>query len=136
MQKKQLAWVDSVLTVATEPWVIVVGHHPIYSAHPTRENSKELVEYLNPILNRHNVDFYIGAHDHIFQHLKDTQSKIDYFVNTAASEVRPASTNEMTIFTASSPGFSICSATKTNLSIYFIGIEGKSNFYKYTREKK
>ena len=133
--KKQLAWVDSVLTVATEPWVIVVGHHPIYSAHPTRENSKELVEYLNPILNRHNVDFYIGAHDHIFQHLKDTQSKIDYFVNTAASEVRPASTNEMTIFTASSPGFSICSATKTSLSMYFINIEGNA-IYKYTREKK
>lgn len=132
--KKQLAWVDSVLTVAKEDWIVVVGHHPVYSAHPTRGNSKELVEYLNPILNKHNVDFYIGAHDHIFQHLKDPKSKIDYFVNTAASEVRPAATNEMTIFTASSPGFSICSATKTSLSMYFINVEGNA-IYRYSREK-
>lgn len=133
--KKQLAWVDSVLTVATEHWVVVVGHHPVYSAHPSRGNTKALVDQLNPILNKHNVDFYIGAHDHIFQHLKDPDSKIDYFVNTAASEVRPPATNEMTIYTASSPGFSICSATETSLSIYFINIEGKV-IYHYIREKK
>lgn len=133
--KKQLAWVDSVLTVSTEQWVVVVGHHPVYSAHPTRKNTKELVEQLNPILNKHHVDFYIGSHDHIFQHLKDPNSKIDYFVNTAGSEVRSATTNDMTIFAASSPGFSICSATKTNMSMYFIGIEGKA-IYSFTREKK
>ena len=132
--QKQLAWIDSVLTVAYEDWIVVVGHHPVYSAHPTRGNSKELVEYLNPILNKHNVDFYIGAHDHIFQHLKAPESKIDYFVNTAASEVRPEANNEMTIFSASSPGFSICSATKTSLSIYFINIDGKA-IYHYAREK-
>jgi hypothetical protein len=133
--KKQLAWVDSVLSVETEDWVVVVGHHPIYSAHPSRGNSKELLEHLNPILNGHHVDFYIGSHDHIFQHLKDSTSKIDYFVNTAASEVRPAATNKMTVFAASSPGFSICSATKTSLSIYFINIKGEA-IYRYVREKK
>jgi metallophosphoesterase superfamily enzyme len=133
--QRQIAWTDSVLTVAKEDWVVVVGHHPVYSAHPTRKNTKELVEYLNPVMNKHNVDFFIGAHDHIFQHLKDPASKIDYFVNTAGSEVRDASRNEMTVFTASSPGFSICSATKTNLSMYFINIEGKV-IYKYVREKK
>src|SRR4030042_598886 len=132
--QKQLAWIDSVLTVAYEDWIVVVGHHPVYSAHPTRGNSKELMEYLNPILNKHNVDFYIGAHDHIFQHLKAPESKIDYFVNTAASETRPESYNEMTLFSASSPGFSICSATKTSLSIYLINIDGKA-IYHYAREK-
>jgi hypothetical protein len=132
---RQIAWADSVLTVAKEDWIIVVGHHPVFSAHPGRKNTEELVEYLNPVLNKHNVDFYIGSHDHIFQHLKDTASKIDYFVNTAGSEVRPPASNEMTVFTASSPGFSICSATKTSLSMYFINIEGKA-IYRYTREKK
>lgn len=132
--KKQLAWVDSVLAVADEDWVVVVGHHPVYSSHPTRKNTEELVEYLNPLLNKYQVDFYIGGHDHIFQHLKDPDSKVDYFVNTAGSEVRASSTNEMTIFAASSPGFSICSATETNLSMYFINIDGKV-IYTYTREK-
>ena len=132
--QKQLVWVDSVLTVANEDWTIIVGHHPVYSAHPSRGNTKTLVDHLNPILNKHNVDFYIGAHDHIFQHLKAPESKIDYFVNTAASETRPESYNEMTLFSASSPGFSICSATKTSLSIYFINIDGKA-IYHYVREK-
>ncbi|HOU30619.1 MAG TPA: acid phosphatase, partial [Bacteroidales bacterium] len=78
---------------------------------------------------------YIGSHDHIFQHLKDSTSVIDYFVNTAGSSVRDVASNNMTVFAASSPGFSIISATKKDLSIYFIGIEGKA-LYKYIREKK
>lgn len=132
--QKQLIWVDSVLTVANEDWTIIVGHHPIYSAHPSRGNTEALVDHLNPILNEHNVDFYIGSHDHIFQHLKIPGSKIDYFVNTAASETRPESYNKMTVFSVSSPGFILCSATKTNLSIYFINIDGKA-MYHYVREK-
>lgn len=32
---KQLAWMDSVLTVSKEDWVLVVGHHPILQI-PTR----------------------------------------------------------------------------------------------------
>jgi metallophosphoesterase superfamily enzyme len=133
--QKQVHWVDSVLTVEKEDWVVVVGHHPVFSAHPTRHNTKELVEYLNPVLNKHNVDFYVGCHDHIFQHLKDPGSKIDYFVNTAGSSVRQAASNSWTVFTASSPGFSICSATKKELSMYFINIEGRA-IYRYVREKK
>jgi hypothetical protein len=27
--ERQLAWADSVFTVATEQWVVVVGHHPV-----------------------------------------------------------------------------------------------------------
>lgn len=132
--RKQVAWADSVLSAEKEDWVIVVGHHPVYSAHPTRQNTEELVEYLLPVMKKHNVDFYIGAHDHIFQHLKDPSNAIDYFVNTAGSSVRPAATNEMTQFAASSPGFSIVSATGTDLSMYFINIEGKV-IYKYTRTR-
>jgi hypothetical protein len=132
--KQQLAWADSVLSVASEDWVIVVGHHPVYSAHPSRGNTEALVEHLNPILKKHNVDFYVGGHDHIFQHMRDPNSQVDYFVNTAGSEVRPATSNEMTVFAASSPGFSIVGATKTELSIYFIDIDGNP-IYKYSRQK-
>lgn len=132
--EKQIHWVDSVLAVEKEDWVVVVGHHPVNSAHPTRQNTKELVQYLNPVMNKHNVDFFVGAHDHIFQHLKDPNSKIDYFVNTAGSEVRDAASNSMTQFTASAPGFSMVSATKTELSMYFVNMEGKP-IYKYTRKK-
>lgn len=132
--RKQVAWADSVLSAEKEDWVVVVGHHPVYSAHPTRQNTEELVEYLLPVLKKHDVDFFIGAHDHIFQHLKDSTGTIDFFVNTAGSSVRPAATNAMTQFAASSPGFSIVSATRTDLSMYFINTEGKV-IYKYTRTR-
>ncbi|MCU0456408.1 MAG: metallophosphoesterase [Bacteroidales bacterium] len=132
--RKQVSWADSVLSAEKEDWVILLGHHPVYSAHPSRQNTEELVEYLLPVMKKHDVDFFIGAHDHIFQHLKDSTGIIDYFVNTAGSSVRPAATNTMTQFTASSPGFSIVSATKTDLSMYFINIEGKV-IYKYVRNK-
>jgi metallophosphoesterase superfamily enzyme len=132
--QRQVEWVDSVLTVEKEDWVIVVGHHPVFSAHPTRNNTEELVKYLNPVLNKHKVDFFIGAHDHIFQHLRDKGSDIDYFVNTAGSSVRDASSNDMTVFSASAPGFSICSATTKSLSIYFINEKGKA-IYSYSRSR-
>lgn len=132
--KKQLTWVDSVLSVSNEDWVIVVGHHPIYSAHPTRHNTEELVEYLNPLLRKYDVDFYISGHDHIFQHLKDAVCEVDYIVNTGASEVRPAASNKMTVFSASSPGFLVCSATKKNFGVYFVGIDGEV-IYSYEKNK-
>jgi hypothetical protein len=133
--QRQVQWVDSVLAVEKEDWIILVGHHPVFSAHPTRQNTKELVQYLNPVLNKYDVDFFVGCHDHIFQHLKDPASKIDYFVNTAGSSVRDSASNAMTQFTASSPGFSIVAATKTSLSMYFINIDGKA-IYLYSRQKK
>ncbi len=133
--QKQVQWVDSILAAEKEDWIVLVGHHPVFSAHPTRQNTKELVQYLNPVLNKYDVDFFVGCHDHIFQHLKDQGSKIDYFVNTAGSSVRDSASNAMTQFTASSPGFSIVAATKTDLSMYFINIEGKA-IYLYTRKKE
>ena len=36
---QQLAWIDSVLTVAKEDWIVVIGHHPIYAETP-KDNSE------------------------------------------------------------------------------------------------
>ena len=49
---QQLAWIDSVLTVAKEDWVVVIGHHPIYA-----ETSKDEM----CIRDRHCTHFYIRA---------------------------------------------------------------------------
>ncbi|NMC41363.1 MAG: acid phosphatase [Bacteroidales bacterium] len=131
---RQINWTDSVLAAEKEDWVIIIGHHPVFSAHPTRQNTEELLEYLYPVMNKYNVDFYVGSHDHIFQHLKDSTGRIDYFVNTAGSSVRNVARNRMTVFAASSPGFSIISATVNSLEIYFVDINGNV-IYRYTRKK-
>lgn len=84
--KRQLAWVDSVLTVAKEDWVIVAGHHPVYAQTPKdAEERTDMQQRLDPILRRHHVDMYICGHIHNFQHIRQKGSDIDYITNSAGS---------------------------------------------------
>ncbi|HHT23095.1 MAG TPA: acid phosphatase [Bacteroidales bacterium] len=123
--EKQLAYVDSVLTVSKETWTVVMGHHPIYSE--TRKNISErtdLQKRLDPILRKHNVDFYINGHIHNFQHIKIKESPIHYFTNSSASLSRKVKDTEGTQFKSDKAGFSIVSANKTRLAIYFMDGNG------------
>ena len=83
----QLEWLDSVLTDATEDWVLVVGHHPIYA--DTDKSDKERLDMqdrVNSILLKHdNVDMYLCGHIHTFQHIRMDGCDIDYVVNSSAS---------------------------------------------------
>ncbi len=123
--EKQLAYVDSVLTVSKETWTVVMGHHPIYSE--TRKNISErtdLQKRLDPILRKHNVDFYINGHIHNFQHIKIKESPIHYFTNSSASLSRKVKDTEGTQFKSDKAGFSILSANKNRLAIYFMDGNG------------
>ena len=52
----QLEWVDSVLTVAKEDWVIVVGHHPIYADTDKNDTERtDMQRRLDTILVRHRL---------------------------------------------------------------------------------
>jgi len=95
---QQLAWIDSVLTVAKEDWVVVIGHHPIYA-----ETSKDDSE----------------------QHLRVPGSDIDYVVNSAGSLSRKVKPVEGTLFCSPEPGFSIFTADKKELDMHMIDKKGK-----------
>ncbi len=123
----QLEWLDALLGAATEDWVIVVGHHPIYA-----ETYKDEIERLDmqrnvdTILRRHgNVAMYLCGHIHNFQHIRAKGSDIDYVVNSSASLSRNVSPVEGTLFCSPEPGFSVISADKHNLSLYMIDKEGR-----------
>ena len=104
----QLAWIDSVLTAATEQWVIVCGHHPIHADTPKEVSEREdMQRRLDPILRKHHVDMYICGHIHNFQHLRVKGSNIDYVVNSAGSLSRKVNPIEGTQFCSPEPGFSI-----------------------------
>lgn len=131
---KQLAFVDSVLTVSKETWTVVMGHHPIYSETPKNLSERtDLQKRLDPILKKHKVDFYINGHIHNFQHIKTKQSPIHYFTNSSASLSRKVKDTEGTQFKSDKAGFSILSANKSRLAIYFI--DGKGDCI-YGFEKK
>jgi len=133
--KAQLRFIDSVLTVSTEKWKVVIGHHPIYANTTKNEVERtDMQTSLDPILRKHKVDFYICGHIHNFQHIKQKDSPVDYFVNSAASLSRPLESTTGTVFTRDKSGFAVCNVTGSKLTISFINAMGEP-IYSYSKKK-
>lgn len=130
----ELQWVDSVLSVANEDWVIVVGHHPIYAQTPKADSERwDLQQRLDPILRRHKVDAYIAGHIHNFQHIRIDGSEIDYIVNSSGSLSREVAPIEGTRYCSSEPGFTVIAASAQQLKFYFVDKNGDP-IYTITRD--
>jgi 3',5'-cyclic AMP phosphodiesterase CpdA len=133
--KAQLHFIDSVLASSTETWKVVIGHHPIY-AYTTKDSSEraDMQERVDPILRKHKVDLYFCGHIHNFQHIKMSDSPVDYIVNSSASLSRSVKETTGTQFCSDKSGFSICSVTNKTLSFTFVDAMGES-IYNYKKEK-
>ena len=134
----QLKWIDKTLNEATEDWVIVAGHHPMYA--DTKKDlieQKDMQERLLPILQRYKskVAMYVCGHIHNFQHIRRGNDCIDYVVNSSASLARKVNPTEGTIFCSSAEGFSVVSATKKQLNLYMIDKKGEV-IHKVEKTKK
>lgn len=125
----QLQWIDSVLSVAKEKWVLVIGHHPVYS-YDTKDDSEsiELRSKLEPIFDRHQVDFYFCGHIHTFQHLRNETGKTDYVVNASASLQRPPLNGEYTVYNSTNTGFAILTFNEGEMNYHFINSEGEVEY--------
>jgi tartrate-resistant acid phosphatase type 5 len=67
---EQLAWLKAELEKPrTTPFVIVMGHHPIFSNGPHGDH-KVLIQDWEPLLREHKVHLYLAGHDHDMQHLE------------------------------------------------------------------
>ena len=134
----QLKWIDKTLNEATEDWVIVAGHHPMYA--DTKKDlieQKDMQERLLPILQRYKskVAIYVCGHIHNFQHIRRGNDGIDYVVNSSASLARKVNPTEGTIFCSPAEGFSVVSATKKQLNLYMIDKKGEV-IHKVEKTKK
>ena len=134
----QLKWIDKTLNEATEDWVIVAGHHPMYA--DTKKDlieQKDMQERLLPILQRYKskVAMYVCGHIHNFQHIRRGNDGIDYVVNSSASLARKGNPTEGTIFCSPAEGFSVVSATKKQLNLYMIDKKGEV-IHKVEKTKK
>ncbi len=65
----QMKWLEEQLASKRAPFTIVCGHHPVYS-DATHGDTKELVDYLAPLLEKHGVHVYLCGHDHDLQHME------------------------------------------------------------------
>ncbi len=131
----QLQWLDKELANATEDWIIVAGHHPIYADTPKDDSErKDMQSKVDAIIKKHNVDMYICGHIHNFQHIK--RNGIDYIVNSSGSLSREkVNTIDGTVFTSGSAGFSMIGADNTKLTLSMIDNNGNV-IHKVERSKK
>ena len=121
----QLDWLDKTLKSAQEDWVIVVGHHPTYAYTPKEESERlDMQKRVDSILRKYDVDIYACGHIHNFQHIRKPGTKMDYVVNSAGSLARTVQPVDGTVYCSSKEGFSVISADKKNLKMFFIDKDG------------
>jgi 3',5'-cyclic AMP phosphodiesterase CpdA len=130
---EQLAWIDSTLGSSDAEWKVVMGHHPVYAGttKETRERT-DLQHRLQPLLDSHDVDALVSGHIHNFQHIRVPESGIDYIVNTSASLTREVVHLEGAVFGSPDSGFTLCTATETELIFHFVNERGRV-IYEYSR---
>jgi tartrate-resistant acid phosphatase type 5 len=122
---KQIKWLQKVLKDSKEQWILVFGHHPVYSASMKHGNTPELIHRIKPLLEKYHAQIYFCGHDHDFQHLREKGGKIEYIVTGTGGETRVNSKNDMTLFSGSEPGFSVVSLKADSLRLCFVGLQGK-----------
>jgi predicted MPP superfamily phosphohydrolase len=132
---KELKWLEDVLSDSKEQWKIVFGHHPVYSASLKHGNTPEMIAQVKPLLEKYNAQFYFCGHDHDFQHLHEKGKNVEYIVTGTGGEPRPASTNELSVFSESEPGFTVVSLKGDSLKLAFVGTKGNI-IYTFARSNK
>lgn len=131
---KQLLWMDSVLADNSADWKIVVGHHPLYSGGKRLEETEDMKNHLEKVLKKHEVDVYFAGHEHDLQHLKVPDYRTHHITSGAASEIRPTGRMEYSVFAQAVNGFVAASATKEQILLQFIDVDGNA-IHKYSIKK-
>ena len=88
MQPEQLQWFEKTLASASEDWVIVYQHHPLYSSGGTHGSDLQLRREMEPLLIEHGVDVMFAGHDHIYERT-EPQHSITHFVVGSSGKLRP-----------------------------------------------
>ncbi len=132
---EQIVWLKNILKNHQEKWIIVTGHHPVYSSAWAHGDTPELKKFLKPLLEEYKVDFYICGHDHHFEHVNIKGSQTHYIVTGTGGFPRAAYKGINTLFSASIAGFTCIKAQRNYISLNFINYNGES-IYKFEKVKQ
>lgn len=73
------------LSTSTADWLFMFGHYPVWNVG-SNGPTQNLVTYLNPLLQKYNVDAYICGHEHNIQHIKDPNFGVNYYISGAGHQ--------------------------------------------------
>lgn len=78
---EQIAWLETELKrPRTTPFLIAMGHHPIYSDGPHGDHAR-LIRDWDPLFRKYKVPLYFAGHDHDLQHLEFEGHPTSFFLS-------------------------------------------------------
>jgi acid phosphatase len=113
----QTRWLDHELGASEASWKLVIGHHTLRSGGSKHGETEEVIELIEPLLQKHRVQAYINGHDHDLQHIR--RGGVDYVCTGAGSEVRPVQSVQGTLFCAARSGFTSLTSSAESLDLEF-----------------
>lgn len=87
MDSKQIQWLERELSTSTDPWKIVIMHHPLYSTGKTHGPSLSLRQVLEPLFVKYGVSVVFAGHEHFYQRITPQQG-IQYFIEGGSGQLR------------------------------------------------
>jgi hypothetical protein len=128
-QAEQLAWLEKELQrPRTTPFLVVMGHHPVYSDGPHGDHPV-LVREWDPLFRKYNVQLYLAGHDHDLQHLEFEGQPTSHFLSGGGGadlyklKIEPSQRGP---FAEKVYGFSHLSATETMLTLRHVDSNGRT----------
>lgn len=121
---RQLQWIDSML-VGDFDWKIVTGHHPLYTGGTRKREKNYVRDYIEKLLDKHQVDLYLAGHEHDLQHIKPKGHPTHHFISGAGSSPRATGKISSTIFAESIQGFLSTAITKNLIQCQFVNLYGE-----------
>lgn len=138
-KQNQLNWMESLPEKHRNDWLIVLGHHPIFSFRgngPTRE----LLGLLN-WMRKLKVDIYFSGHDHALQYVQGGDSRDPkffisgaggYTIHSRLSSLADKSVNDensaQLIHAQDSPGFMKLLVSSEYMTIEFFDLNGTETY--------
>ncbi len=127
--EEQLAWLQTTLEESTARWLVVAGHHPVYS-YGDHGDTSSMIENVLPILKDNEVDLVLSGHDHDKQVIDHPDDDILYVVSGAGSRLRDTSQGENSLFAESSYGFAGIQIVKDSLVLKFYSTDQSVDYTK------
>jgi acid phosphatase len=128
-RRRQLMWLDEVLSASRADWKICIGHHPVRSFGYYGATSA-LIDQVQPLLRRRGVHAYLCGHDHDLQLVESPDDRFPCIVSGAGGKSRDTAYGTDSLFASTNGGFAYLALTRNEMYISFVDAAGATQFAK------